>query len=759
MLRDFRVRIFSAYVSVLVLGAVLAGLVYFHAEQVSVATQTLSGHRIPELKAIAGLRVDVARQASALARLVATGDHPGFLAHYQTLDAACEAGLHQLAGPLAGRDELKRARAHYETLRQNARELDQTMRARAPNVIRARSLLVAAQAAALSIERELDRLAASVDDRIDVSVDANLTAVANMRTRVVALATAIFIISLLVGFGMHAYIREQTARRRLAMFPERNPNPVLQLDADGTVRYANPSAAAMLTALALAPDQPEELLPPDHGERFAALRAGGEQSAAWEYTRHDHVYECRAHWIADLRVFHAYIRDITARKRAEEDLVHQAYHDALTGLPNRRMFNEQIGGILYGPHRAAARSAVLLLGVDRMKVIIDSLGHGIGDGLLRALATRLTDTLQQIADDSEGAQLYRFDGNLFCVLLPSFAAAEIPVLLAERLIEATREPFYVDRRELHTSLSIGISVYPLDGQDGAVLLKNADTAMHRARANGGNSLQCYTRDMNDRAAEWLALENHLRHAAELGELTLHYQPQVDIASGRVVGVESLLRWQHPTRGDISPGVFIPLAEETGLIDSLGDWVLHTACRQGCTWLDQGIGPITVAINLSARQLHAPDLGRRIGAALADTGLPPELLEIEITESVAMHDTEATIETLRTLRQLNVRLSVDDFGTGFSSLSYLRRFPIDKLKIDQSFVRHLVSNDNDAAIAQAIISIGHSLRLTVIAEGVTDSEQLARLRDWRCDQYQGYLYSGPLPAADIDRLLRATATRH
>jgi diguanylate cyclase (GGDEF)-like protein len=539
------------------------------------------------------------------------------------------------------------------------------------------------------------------------------------------------------------------------MFPERNPSPVLQLDADGQVRYANPSAAALLDTLGLPRTSPRALLPADVDARLAAVRAATETRALWEYGLHDRVLECGAHWLADLRVFHVYVSDITARKRAEEQLVYQAYHDALTGLPNRRMFSERIEGILYGPQRAMARAAVLLIGVDRMKVIIDSLGHGIGDGLLRALAARLADTLRHKTDDGEGAQLYRFDGDLFCVLLPGFAAAETPVLLAERLIEATREPFYVDRRELHTSLSVGVAVYPLDGQDGAALLKNADTAMQRAKTGGGNGLQCYTRDMNDRAAEWLALENHLRHAEELGELSLHYQPQVDIASGRIVGVESLLRWQHPSRGPISPGVFIPLAEETGLISSLGDWVLRTACRQGCAWLDRGIGPITVAVNLSARQLHEPDLGRRIGAALAETGLPPELLEFEITESVAMHDIESTIETLQTLRQLKVRLSVDDFGTGFSSLSYLKRFPIDKLKIDQSFVRHLVSSDNDAAIAQAIIAMGHSLRLKVIAEGVTDPEQLARLRDWRCDQYQGYLYSAPLPAEEIDALLRTT----
>jgi diguanylate cyclase (GGDEF)-like protein len=438
--------------------------------------------------------------------------------------------------------------------------------------------------------------------------------------------------------------------------------------------------------------------------------------------------------------------DITERKRAEEQIRSLAYQDSLTGLPNRLLFGDRLRVAVAQAHRLGHRLAVLFLDLDRLKVINDSLGHSVGDRMIAEVGQRLRTCVR------EGDTVARLGGDEFTLLLPGISQAVDVAKVADKVLEVLRAPVEVDGRELYVTASLGISVYPEDGRDAETLLKNSDTAMYRAKDQGRDGYQLYTSAMNATALERLALESSLRKALAHGELVLYYQPVLDLPSGRVHGVECLLRWQHPERGLISPGEFVPLAELTGLILPMGPWTLREACRQAKAW-QGGVAPdLTVSINLSARQFQQRDLAEQVGDALEEVGLLPRLLEIEITETNAMQHAESTIRTLRELKALGVRLSIDDFGTGYSSLSYLKRFPIDTLKIDQSFIRDIGTDPDDAAIATAVIAMARTLELDVVAEGVETEEQLRFLADHGCDRIQGYVFSPPVPAERCGELL-------
>ncbi|MEW5790515.1 MAG: putative bifunctional diguanylate cyclase/phosphodiesterase [Pseudomonadota bacterium] len=450
--------------------------------------------------------------------------------------------------------------------------------------------------------------------------------------------------------------------------------------------------------------------------------------------------------LGESRVVLSIARDITERKRAEEIIWHQAYHDALTGLPNRVLFKDRLEQALAYAHRHQQMLSVIFLDLDRFKNINDTLGHSVGDQLLQAVAYRLTKCVRE--EDT----VARMGGDEFTLILPEVTHVEDAAKIAQKLIDALKPPFYIDGYELYTSTSIGIAFYPTDGEEPETLLKNADTAMYRAKDQGRNNFQLYAAEMNSLSFERLALGNMLRKALDQEELLVHYQPQVDLDSGEIFGMEALVRWQHPELGLISPLQFISLAEETGLIGALGEWVLRTACAQNKAWQIAGMPPLRVAVNLSARQFKHTPLIDTVAHVLEDTGLAPQYLELELTESIVAENVEATITTLRDLKAMGVQLSIDDFGTGYSSLSYLKRFPLDMLKIDQSFVHHITTDADDAAIVTAVITLAHSLKLKVIAEGVQTEEQLAFLRAQRCDKVQGNLFSKPLTAEEFGKLL-------
>jgi diguanylate cyclase (GGDEF)-like protein/PAS domain S-box-containing protein len=438
--------------------------------------------------------------------------------------------------------------------------------------------------------------------------------------------------------------------------------------------------------------------------------------------------------------------DVTERKRAEEQIKELAYHDALTGLPNRLLFNDRLAVAVAQAHRSSSRLAVLFLDLDRFKVINDSLGHSLGDRLLQEVGRRLQ------AGIREGDTVARLGGDEFILLLPGIGRAEDAAKVAEKILDMTKFPVRLEDRELFVTASIGISLYPDDGLDVDSLIKNADTAMYRAKEQGRDNYQLYTHAMNETAVERLALESSLRKALPGGQLVLHYQPLLDLGTGRVHGVEALLRWNHPERGLVAPSEFLSLAEITSLIVPMGPWTLRTACAQARAWQEEGHPALTVAVNLSARQFQQPDLVLQVRRALDETGLPPSSLDLEVTETHAMQNAEATIMTLRELKRIGVRISIDDFGIGYSSLSYLKRLPIDTLKIDQSFVRDITTDPDDAAIATAVIALAHTLKLRVVAEGVETQEQLEFLSARHCDRMQGYLFSRPLTAEECGAFL-------
>jgi diguanylate cyclase (GGDEF)-like protein len=435
------------------------------------------------------------------------------------------------------------------------------------------------------------------------------------------------------------------------------------------------------------------------------------------------------------------------RSQAEERIRHMANHDALTGLPNRTLLSDRLKQVLLQAERYGRGVTVVFIDLDNFKLINDSLGHRAGDDLLRTVAERMVQSVR--TTDT----VVRLGGDEFViVLLEDDQSGEGVTDIVERVRTAILQPAELQGQHYQVSCSMGLASYPADGRDADTLLMNADAAMYHAKEMGRNNYQAYTADMNQKVHERLRYQEQLRHALANGEFRLVYQPQVDLETHRVFGVETLLRWDHPTEGTISPATFIPIAEETGLILPIGDWVLHAACLQNKAWQDEGLPPVTVAVNVSARQFLQKELVERVRHALDESGLDPHYLELEITESVIMQDLEGAIATMCRLQEMGVKLSIDDFGTGYSSLSALKHFPIARLKIDQSFVRELPGGVDDRAIVMAVISLGRQLDLKVIAEGVESEQQLDFLRDNACSEIQGYRYSRPLTPEALRQLL-------
>ena len=444
------------------------------------------------------------------------------------------------------------------------------------------------------------------------------------------------------------------------------------------------------------------------------------------------------------------IRHAVERKRLELKFRHLAEsYDALTGLPNRVLFYDRLNQAIAQARRTNTLLALLCLDIDDFKSINETLGHALGDKLLAEVAKRLTECLR--ASDS----IARLGGDefAFMALLPDSARGEDAGIAAQRIFDTLKRPFLIDKQELFVSTSIGASVFPMDGDNAETLLKNADTAVHRAKREGREKFRLYSKSMNIKASARLAMGNALRRALEREELLLHYQPQIDLRSRRISGVEALMRWRHPEWGFVSPSQFIPLAEETDLIVPLGEWALHQACAQNKRWQNDGLPCVPVAVNLSSRQIKRNTLPDTVTRVLRETGLEPKFLELELTESGLMETGDSVTSILRRLKETGVRISIDDFGTGYSSLSYLKSFPIDTLKIDQSFIRDIIANKDDAAIVNSIITMAHNLRLDVIAEGVETIEQVIFLREIGCDHMQGHYFCRAQSAEDFGPILK------
>jgi len=439
--------------------------------------------------------------------------------------------------------------------------------------------------------------------------------------------------------------------------------------------------------------------------------------------------------------------DITQSRSYQEELAHRHRFDTLTGLANRNLLIDRIDTAIARAQRGGRSVAVATLDLDNFRVVNESLGHQVGDQLLRLVAERLTSNVRA------GDTVARMGGDDFAIVFIEQGGESVVAAETRRIMQAFEQPFVLLERELFVTISMGVVVSPYDGEDAEALLKNAETAMYLSKEQGSNTCRIYAAEMNARVAERLDLDGKLRRAIERNELHLHYQPQLDLRTNRIIAAEALLRWRHPEMGPIPPAKFIPLAEETGLIITIGDWVLRTACAQNLAWQKAGLDPLVVAVNISARQFRQGDLAKRVASIIAETGLDARYLELEMTETAIMENPGEVIKTLNELKAMGVRLAIDDFGTGYSSLSYLKRFPVDRLKIDQSFVKDIPLDSENAAIVQAVIRLGHSMNLRVIAEGVETVDQLAFLRANQCDEKQGYLFSKPVPPEEFAVLVR------
>lgn len=556
---------------------------------------------------------------------------------------------------------------------------------------------------------------------------------------------------------MERSLMESEKRFRMAL----SNSPISVSSQDAELRYTwvyNPMADLQEAGMIGKTDA--ELFLPEDAALLTELKAGvlssGSENRSEIKIQHDgrlYFYDISVEPIADdtgnITGITCAATDVSALRHTELLASFALHHDTLTGLPNRVLFRDRLQQVLVLAQREGIQCfAVLHFGVDQFKTVNQCFGHTLGDQLLRDIGNRLATVIYEIDTVS------RVGGDEFLILIHNIQDSQDAASVVRKVIESLRQPFTLSAQDIYLTASIGVAVYPDDGGTPDALLKNADAAMHRAKEDlGRGNYQFFCEDMNARAMHKFSLEGDLHQALEKGQFHLHYQPQVDVMNNAIIGVEALIRWAHPGKGNIPPVEFIPAAESSGLIEPIGDWVLQTACRQHRAWIEAGLPPVRIAVNLSARQFLRGDLSGKVARALGACDMRPEYLELELTESMLMQDVENTMKTLRELKQMGVRLSIDDFGTGYSSLSYLKRFPLDILKIDRSFVIDLGVESGDGEIARAIIAMAHALGLKVVAEGVENQLQLDFMRDSKCDFVQGYFFSKPLPATECARLLK------
>ncbi|HZV66160.1 MAG TPA: EAL domain-containing protein, partial [Telluria sp.] len=552
-------------------------------------------------------------------------------------------------------------------------------------------------------------------------------------------------------------IKSQEEQMRLsAKVFESSSEGIYITDAAERILFVNPAFSQLsgYTADEAVGNTPRLMRSGRHDAEFyramwASIRSTGQwQGEMWNRRKNGEVFP---EWLCISTVFDAagavthYVgvfSDISERKANEQQLAFLAYHDALTQLPNRLLVQDRFHQATTAAARAHCKVALLFLDLDNFKTVNDSLGHAVGDLLIKAVAHRLAECLR------DNDTVSRQGGDEFLIVLPALQDLDAVMPVLVKIIARLQEPFYSGGQEISTSISVGIAMYPDDGEDFDTLLKKSDMAMYRAKDAGRNAYCFFDEHMNVEAVENLSMRSGLRRAIERNEFVLYYQPQIDLVSGNIVGAEALIRWNRPGRGMVPPSHFIPVAEESGLIVAIGKWVLGEACRQAAAWRDAGLPALVMAVNLSAVQFKRGDLEQTVIAVLQESGLDPSLLELELTESILIKNSESVLSTVKRLKLLGVKLSIDDFGTGYSSLSYLKRFAVDKLKIDQSFIRDLATDPEDAAIVRAIVQMARSLSLRTIAEGVEYQQALDDLRVFRCDEGQGHLFARPLPANEF-----------
>jgi len=574
-------------------------------------------------------------------------------------------------------------------------------------------------------------------------------------------ATMAYVGSYLMGVIRSENQAVRAGEERLTDFLDSATDLIFCFGPDGQMLYANPMWQR-LTGYdfdALSQLSIFDIMPPDergHGAGAVKKVLRGDRSAEIHFTlqgKSGALIHLEGNLTAGVdptgkSTIWAICRDVSERLRSQEQLFHMAHHDGLTGLPNRKLFLDRLNQAMAMSRRLGLRTAVFFLDLDRFKLVNDSLGHGFGDRILQEVGRRLSRCVREIDT------VARFGGDEFTIVLANLESPEVAEQIARKVLKEMARPISLDGHELFVTSSIGLSLYPGDGDSPEALLKKADIAMYAAKSQGKNCFRHYLPEMDLESEKRLVLETGLRKALENDEFRLEYQPKVDMRTGEITALEALIRWDHPQLGLLAPGDFIALAEETGLIGPVGEWVMRQACLQNRRWQQAGLSPVRVAVNVSGHQLQNKHLLRTVQEILEETGLESRYLELEVTETVIMQNPDFVVSVLNEFRDLGIHISIDDFGTGYSSLAHLKRFSVNTLKIDRSFVRDVESNPTDAAIATAIISMGNSLDLKVIAEGVETEGQFSFLREKLCDEVQGYLISRPLPPGDIGLLLGA-----
>lgn len=733
------------YLVVLGLGSVLSIYIYQQGQTVHNEILRLSNDDIAHLHRIADLEQAVTAREPILYRYYTDTDRHSYLSSYSRNTKRVNDGMDWLARTFPDNPELAELQDEHATLQKLAKQLDKVLTADTVNWDEARRILGEVAMVSQSLNNRLERFVRSVERQVAERGNYVSAAMLEMFYSVVVVSVVIFILAIFFGHYAYQHLSDARARRLLALFPERNPNPVFQIDTHGQVLFANPAAYNMHSVIFPDTEDIGILLPPDLEENIAAMRSRHAPLMRFEYKVATYIFFCTLQYLEDFDTCHVYLQDITARRTAENRNEFLAYHDPLTGLANRRQLEKDVADMVSN-NRSNGRVAVAIANIDRFSMVSQSLGHLAGDKLITSVARRLEHCFTEMESDNS-VTIYRLEGDHF-VILANKADEQFSDELSGHLQRVARDPVIVDNHSLSLTMSVGLAYFPQHGKDIFQLLKNAESAMRRISSKGGNGVCVYQSEMNADALLRLELSHDLRQATSKNELLIHYQPKIDLSSGNLTGAEALVRWQHPQYGMISPAEFIPLAEETGSIAQIGEWILRTACARNLLWKSHTQLPVTIAVNISAHQFTSelPDL---VAEVLRETGLEARWLELEITEGVAM-SIDSSIEIMRRLRDLGVKLAIDDFGTGFSSLAYLKQFPIQTLKVDQSFVKQLEHSPPDRAIVCSIIELGHHLGLEIVAEGVETLEQKQMLNEYGCDTMQGYLFSRPVPPEEYEK---------
>ena len=562
---------------------------------------------------------------------------------------------------------------------------------------------------------------------------------------------AIILIAILTGLQIRQYLADAREKKRLALFIERNPNPVATLNWTGHITYEN---AAWQKKKQLH----GQILPNDINTLLDSLKHKSSPYFSWHYDIGEHHYLASLHRLGDLKIFNIYIEDITQKRQTEKELEFLAYHDPLTQLPNRKKLELDANKLL--TMKKQHYIGLMIIGIDRFNQVTSSHGFSVGDSIINAVKEKLQKILSPRKGSRPSVSLYRFTGAKFVILIHTSEAIDLPSYINNIVADiqkALKDFVAISHGHFYLNLSMGSSFIPVQASDYQTLLRNADAAQSLAQKNGGGIYYCYAPSMTEKEQNWLAMEVDIRLAIANKDFFLVYQPKICSLTGKITGTEALVRWNHHKRGFISPLEFISIAEQSGLIIQLGEWILEEACRQTLQWIERGIKGLVCAVNISPMQFMHFNFLDTIKTILIFTGLPPENLELEITEGVLMNDVDYSISILKQLHELGLKLSIDDFGTGYSSLNYLKSFPLDKLKIDKSFIDHITTDSADKAITRTIIELAKNLKLTVIAEGVETDAQLKQLQQYGCDEIQGYYFSKPLAPDDFFTFAHNNAT--